>query len=133
MLHPIRGKISPFPVCDPITKKLITGSLIEKTDGGPARLSKEAESIDFRKKYTEEGAHIIRLLPNGMECTAKLDQMYSIFKPYTKKSTKRVTAMKMVARVEARKKADGHYKQSREYFVHDLEVHLDEQEGSADN
>ena len=117
---PNAGKISPLPVHDPITKKLITGPLIEKTDGRPNRLSKEAENIDFRKKYAAEGVHIILSIPNGMECTSKLDQMYSTFKPATKKSTKRVSAMKMVARVEARKNADGHEKQSRKYFVHDL-------------
>ena len=59
--------------------------------------------------------------------------MYSTFKLATKKSTKCVTAMKMVARAEVRKKADGHDKQSREYFVHCLEVYLNEQEGSANN
>ena len=51
VLHPMRGEISPLPVRDPITKKLITGPLIKKTDGGPCRLSKEAESVDFREKY----------------------------------------------------------------------------------
>ena len=97
MLHPMRGEISPLPVRDPITKKLITGPLIEKTDGGPGILSKEDESIDFREKYAAEGVNIILSLPNGTDCTAKLDQMYSTFKPATKKSTKCVAAMKMVA------------------------------------
>ena len=133
VLHPTMENISPLPVRDPITKKLITGPLIEKTDGGPGILSNEAESINFREKYDAEGVHIIPSLPNGTDCTSELDQMYSTFKPSTKKSTKRVAAMKMVARVEARKKADVHEKQIHESFVHDLEVYLDEQEGSANN
>ena len=130
---PNTGEISPLPVRDPITKKLITGPLIKKTDGGPGRLPKAAECIYFRKKYAAEGAHILLSLTNGTECTADLDQMYSTFKPATKKTTKRIAAMKMVARVEARKKADFHEKQSRESFVHDLKLYLDEQEGSANN
>ena len=51
------------------------------------------------------------------ECTAALDQMYSTFKPATKVSTKVVAAMKMVARVEARKKADGMEYSLRESFI----------------
>ena len=59
--------------------------------------------------------------------------MYSTFKPATKKITKQVAAIKMVYCVEATKKAYGHEKQSCKYFVHDLEVYLDEQESSANN
>ena len=77
--------------------------------------------------------HIILTLLNGTECTTELDQMYSTFKPATKKITKQVAAIKMVYCVEATKKAYGHEKQSRGYSVHDLEVYLDEQYGSADN
>ncbi len=39
-----KGKISVEPVRDPMTLKLISGPLITKTDAGPGRLSKEAES-----------------------------------------------------------------------------------------
>ena len=42
-----KGKISAEPVRDPVTLKLISGPVITKTDAGPGRLSKEAESIDF--------------------------------------------------------------------------------------
>ena len=42
-----RGKLSPEPVRDPATNKLIKGPLIIKTDSGPGRLSKEAASIKF--------------------------------------------------------------------------------------
>ena len=120
-------------VRDPITKKLIPGPFIKKTDGGPGILSKEAESIDFSENCAAEGAQIILSLPNGKECTAELDQMYSTFKPATKKSTKRVAATKMVACVEAKKNAYVHQKQSRKSFVYDLNVYLDEQEVSAGN
>ena len=133
VLHPLWGEISHLPVLDPITKKLITGPLIEKTYDGPSRLSKEAESIGFREKYVAKGVHITLSLPNGTECTDKLDQMYSTFKPATNKITKRVAAMKMVDFVEARKNTYSHEKQSRKSFVHDLEVYLDEQEGSGDH
>ena len=75
VLHPIRGGGSPLPVCDTITRKLITGPIIKKTDGGTGRLSKEAGSIDFREDYAAEWAHILLLLTNGTECTAKLDQI----------------------------------------------------------
>jgi hypothetical protein len=42
-----KGKISAEPVRDPITKKLISGPVVCKTDGGLGRLSMEAESINF--------------------------------------------------------------------------------------
>jgi len=48
-----KGKISAEPVRDTVTLKLISGPLITKTDAGPGRLSKEAESIDF---WTEMAA-----------------------------------------------------------------------------
>ena len=97
-----KGKLSPEPICDPITKKLIRGPLIQKTDAGPGRLSKQAESIEFRIEMAAKGVHIILSLPNGTECTAELDQMFSIFKPACKKSTMRVAGVKMAARVNAR-------------------------------
>ena len=58
---------------DKVTKKLITGPLIEKTDEGPDRLLKETESVEFRKKFAAQGAHILLSLPNGTECTSELD------------------------------------------------------------
>ena len=122
-----------MPVQDPITKKLITGPLILKTDAGPGRLSKEAESIEFCEKSAAEGEHILLSLPNGTECTAELDQIYSTFKPATKKSTKRVAAKKMVARVEARKKADERENETSQSFVQDLEVFLNGEEGNPDD
>jgi hypothetical protein len=36
-----KGRLSPEPVCDLITRKLLSGPLIAKTDSGPGRLSKE--------------------------------------------------------------------------------------------
>ena len=39
VLNPYASKISPTPVRDPVTKKLITGPLFEKTDAGPGRIS----------------------------------------------------------------------------------------------
>ena len=56
-------KISVEPVRDPITKKLISGPLVCKTDGGPGRLSKVAESIDFQEEMAAMGVHILLSLP----------------------------------------------------------------------
>jgi hypothetical protein len=48
-MHLYEGCISPEPICNPVTKKLILGPLIVKTDSGPGRLSKEVDSIQFCK------------------------------------------------------------------------------------
>ena len=98
-----KDKLSPTPVRDPVTNKLITGPLIIKTDAGPGRLSKEAASIEFREEMANLGVHILLSLPNGTECQAELDQMFSEFKPRCRRSTIRVAGMKMAARVAARK------------------------------
>ena len=136
VMIPYAGKISPTPVQDPVTKKLITGPLIEKTDAGPGRLSSEGASIEFREAFQAMGVHILLSLPNGTECTAELDQIYSQFKPGTKKSIKRFADMKMVARVEARKKSDDKEQEDsvrQESFATDLENYLDEQEANIDS
>ena len=49
---PPKGKILLVPVQDSITLKLIGGPLIGKTNVGPGRLLKEAESIGRRPSYT---------------------------------------------------------------------------------
>ena len=100
-----RGKISPEPVRDPITNKMIKGPLIIKTDSGPGRLSMEADSIEFREEMMNMGVFILLSLPNGTECQAELDQMYSEFKPRCKASAIRVAGIKMAARVKARKES----------------------------
>ena len=87
ILRCYKGRVTPTPVRDPITKKMITGPLINKTDGGPGRLSREASSIEFREKMAETGMVILLSLPNGTECTAELDQCYSEFKPACNKNT----------------------------------------------
>ena len=53
------------------------------------------------------GMHIILSLPNGTECTAELDQLYSEFKPACNKNTRHIAGMKMLAWVDARKNAKG--------------------------
>ena len=70
------GKISKEPIRDPVTKKLISGPLVVKTDSGPGRLSVEADSLEFRTEMAEKGVHILLSLPNataateeGEECT----------------------------------------------------------------
>ena len=128
-----KGKISKIPVRDS-TGKLISGPLIMKTDAGPGRLSKEAESIDFRTEMYDLGMHILLSLPNGTECTAELDQIYgNNFKNDCKKATIRVAGMKMAARVDARKKAKGIDKDQT--AVEDLADYMNElggEEGNAD-
>ena len=72
--------MSPVPVRDPLTNKLIKGPLVDKTDAGPGRLSKEAESIEFREMMADLGVHILLSLPNGTAATAELDQLYAQYK-----------------------------------------------------
>lgn len=100
-----RGKISPTPIRDPVTNKLISGPAIMKTDAGPARLASDAKSVEFREYLASMGFHIMLSLPNGTECTAELDQIFSSYKPACKESTRRVAGMKMWLRVQARNKA----------------------------
>ena len=45
------------------------------------RLSKEAESMNFREQMAALGVHIILCLPNGTLCTADMDQLFEKFKP----------------------------------------------------
>ncbi len=62
------------------------------------------DSIEFWEEMTNLGMHILLSLPNGTECQAELDQMFSEFKPQCQRSTIQVAGMKMAARVMARKK-----------------------------
>ena len=100
-----KGKISKTTVRDPVTKRLITGPLINKTDGGPGRLATEAKSFEFREEMLDIGMHILLSIPNGTECNAEPDQLYGDYKPRCKNSTIRVAAAKMHARVNARNKS----------------------------
>ena len=75
---------------------MIKGPIVNKTDRGPGRFSNKAQSIEFRKRMAKEGMHILLALPNGTEYTAKLDQLYSEYKPACKASTKRVAGIKMI-------------------------------------
>ena len=99
-----KGKISPEPIRDPVTQKLISGPLIVKMDSGPGRLLKEAESITFRDEMAKMGVHIVLSLPNGTACTAEMDQLFTSFKQRCDSSTLRVAGKKMAARLAARKK-----------------------------
>ena len=101
------GKIAPEPLRDPVTHKLLKGPLIIKTDAGPGRLSREAQSITFREEMANKGVFILLSLPNGTACTAELDQMFTQFKDQTKNSTIRVAGLKLAARLAARTKHDG--------------------------
>ena len=55
------GRISPTPIRDPLTNKLLSGPLIVKTDSGPGQLSKEAKSMEFREQMATRGVHIFCL------------------------------------------------------------------------
>ena len=96
------GKLSPEPVRDPITQKMIRGPLIVKTDNGPGRLSMEATSIEFREEMAKLGVYIVMGLPNATAAQAELDQMYAMFQPRCKKSAIRVVGRKMALRAQAR-------------------------------
>ena len=76
-----------------------------KTDAGPGRLAKEADSIEFREDMANMGVYIILSLPNGTECQAELDQMFSDFQPRCKRSAIRIVGMKIKSRLEDLKRA----------------------------
>jgi hypothetical protein len=95
-------RLSPEPICDPVTMKLLSGPLIVKTDAGPGRLSKQAISIDFREEMAQLGVHILLSLPNGISCMAEMDQLFEKFKPACSKSALRVASKKMQKRMKAR-------------------------------
>jgi hypothetical protein len=100
------GRISPKPIRDPLTNKLISGPLVVKTDAGPGRLSKEAPCIKFRKQMAKKGVHILLSLPNATECTAEMDQLYERFKPACGKSALCVASKKMQMRMAVRARND---------------------------
>jgi hypothetical protein len=83
-------------------KKLILGPLIVKTDLGPGRLSKEADSIQFHNQMASLGMHILLLLPNTTAFTAKMDQLFKKFEPACSKSTLCVALHKMQQRMMVR-------------------------------
>ena len=86
----------------PVTNKILSGPLILKTDAGPGRLSKDAESWEFRERMHDKGLVILLGLPNGTAATQEMDQGYTDLKKETKKSTMRAASRKMAARVRAR-------------------------------
>ena len=100
------GRISPKPIRDPLTNKLISGPLVVKTDAGPGRLSKEASSLEFREQMAKKGVHILLSLPNATACTAEMDQLFERFKPACGKSALRVASKKMQMRMSARARND---------------------------
>ncbi len=84
----------------PETGKMLRGPLMVKMDSGPGWLSSDASSIDFREDMVNLGVFIILSLPNGTECQAKLDQMFSTFQPRCKQSTICIVGTKIKARLE---------------------------------
>ncbi len=80
--------------------------MIVKTNSGPSRLSSEAESIDFHEEMANLGVYILLSLPNGTECQAELDQMFSDFEPRCKRSTIRIVKMKMKSRLDELRRAE---------------------------
>jgi hypothetical protein len=96
------GRILSTPIRDPLTKKLLSGPLIVKTDLGPGRLSKEAKSMEFCEQMAMRGVHIFLSLPNGTSCTAEMDQLFKGFKPACSKSALRVVSKKIKLRMEVR-------------------------------
>ncbi len=99
------GAISPKLVFDPLTNKLVSGPVIIKTDGSPGRLAKEAGSAEVCAEMFELGVYIMLLLPNATSCTTEMDQMYEKFKPSCKDTAKRIIAIKMKQRLDARRDA----------------------------
>jgi hypothetical protein len=100
------GRISPKPIRDPLTNKLISGPLVAKTDAGLGRLSKEASSLEFCEQMAKKGVHILLSLPNATVCTAEMDQLFERFTPACGKSTLRVALKKMQMRMAVRARND---------------------------
>jgi hypothetical protein len=96
------GRISPEPIRNPLTNKLISGPLIIKTDAGPGRLWKEASSIKFRRQMAANGVHILLSLQNATACTAEMDQLFERFTSACGKSALCVAPKKMQKRMEVR-------------------------------
>ena len=71
----------------PRTNKILKGPVILKTDAGPGRLAKDAESWEFRRRMHEQGVVILLGLPNGTSATQEMDQCYEDLKRECKKST----------------------------------------------
>ena len=105
IIKPCYPRMSKHIVRCPRTNKLLQGPLILKTDAGPGRLSKQADSWEARWRWHNEGLVILLGLPNGTSATQEMDQGYAVLKRETKASTVRVARFKMAARVAARKKA----------------------------
>ena len=79
-----KGRLSKYPVRDPLTKKLIRGPVCAKTDGGPECLATELEDILFRKEMWDAGLCILLSLPNATECEAEYNRMFEDLKPACK-------------------------------------------------
>ena len=105
-----------------------------KTDAGPGRLSKEAESIEFRDEMATMGVHILLSLPNGTAATAEMDQLYSKFKPRCSESTIRVAGVKMAARVAARKKGEEARKAANQALIDvDTPIDVDDEDSAEES
>lgn len=116
----------------PITKKKLAGPVLMKVDAGPGRLSKEAESLEFRHEMEEKGVYIMLGLPNGTEATQEMDQCYADFKPACARSTERLAGIKLAARVRARKVANGGTVTANS-MTEDLAAYLDAHQDEEDN
>ena len=88
----------------PVNGFIISGPVFLKCDAGQGRLSKAAESVEFRMEMMELGLVIMLGLPNGTGPNQEMDAGYSSFKPACWRSTVRVIAIKIARQVEARKK-----------------------------
>ncbi len=72
------GTISPTPIRDPVTNKLLSGPFIVEMDSDPGRLSRECMRILFLEDMAKNnGVHILLSLPNGMAYTAEMDHCSS--------------------------------------------------------
>ena len=105
IILPLHPNTSLKVVRCPVTKKILSGPLIIKTDAGPGRLSTEGTSWEFRKRMWDAGVIILLGLPNGTAVNQELDQGYQTYQPAVKASTQRVVSIKLADRVLARKKA----------------------------
>jgi len=64
--------------------------MLIKTGGGSGNLHATLESIEFREKMGNMGAHILLSSPNGTSIGAEMDQLYYTFKVSCRLSTETV-------------------------------------------
>ena len=81
------------------TGKIITGSILIKTDAGPGRLCANFNNVNFRKELNDMGCHIVLSLPNATSVGAELDDIYRDYKAACRSRTQKIFSDKVYDRM----------------------------------